>query len=64
MLYYSSMIAITAKVLKDGQGTLGVVLVPANHTEALGASKWGLIICGGLLLLMTSFICLLFHAVR
>ena len=59
----AGMIAITAKVLKDGQGTLGMVSVPANHTEAMGASKWGLIICGALLLLMTGFIGLLVRAV-
>jgi hypothetical protein len=56
------MIAIIGKVGKGGQETLGTVMVPSNHSEARGANTWGLVIAGGLLLLTTTFICLLLFA--
>lgn len=57
------MIAITGKVTKNGRGTMATVLVPANHTEAQGVGTWGLVIAGGLLLLTTTFICLILFSV-
>jgi hypothetical protein len=53
------MITITGKVTRHGRRSLEKVMVPANHTEAQGASAWGLVIAGGLLLLATTFICLI-----
>jgi len=60
------MIAIIGKVIKNGQESLSTVMVPANHSEArngvTGANTWGLVIAAGLLLLTTTFICLILFA--
>jgi hypothetical protein len=54
------MITITGKVNK--QGHMGTALVPANHSEANGASAWGLVIACGLVLLTSTLVCLLLFA--
>jgi hypothetical protein len=58
------MIAITGKVSENGHETIAKVMVPSNHTEAqsVNVNAWGLVIAGGLLLLATTFICLLLFA--
>ena len=58
------MVAITGRVSKNGQDTMATVFVPANNSEARGTSvgKWGLVIAGGLLLLASTFICLILLA--
>ena len=63
LLRFHGMVAITGKVNKNGHDILETVLVPANHTEAQGVSKWGLVIAGSLLLLTSTFICLLLLSV-
>jgi hypothetical protein len=59
MLLNDSMITIVGKVTRHGRRSLEKAVVPANHTEAQGVSTWGLVIAGGLLLLTTTFICLI-----
>ena len=61
MLNTPCMIAITGKVTEHGRETLGTVMVPSNHSEAQSShvNAWGLVIAGSLLLLTTTFICLL-----
>ena len=59
MLRYWSMTAVNFKAIKDGHGYVTTELVPANHTEARGADKWGMVVAGSLLLLTASFVCLL-----
>ena len=57
------MIVITGKVNKHGRIEIGKALVPANHSEAAsGASAWGWVIAGGLLLLTTTLVCLMLFA--
>jgi len=53
------MIAILGKATRHGRKTLEKVMVPANHSEAQGVGTWGLVIAGALLLLTTTFICLI-----
>jgi hypothetical protein len=53
------MIAILGKATRHGRKTLEKVMVPANHSEAQGVGTWGLVIAGTLLLLTTTFICLI-----
>jgi hypothetical protein len=53
------MIAILGKVTRHGHKTLERAMVPANHSEAQGVGAWGLVIAGALLLLTTTFICLI-----
>jgi hypothetical protein len=64
MLLNASMIAIIGKETRDGHEELAQVIVPANHSEARGGNvnAWGLVIAGGLLLLATTFICLILFA--
>lgn len=56
------MIAVTARIDRDGQKADETILVPANHGETVGVVAWGLIIAGGLLLAMIGFVGLILFA--
>ena len=63
LLRNPAVIAITGKVIKNGRTSLGTIMVPANHSEARNsAGTWGLVIAAGLLLVTTTFICLILLA--
>ena len=63
LLRNPAMVAITGKVIKNGRTSLGTVMVPANHSEARNSTgTWGLVIAAGLLLVTTTFICLILFA--
>jgi hypothetical protein len=59
----SRMKSVTFKVTRNGRGYLNTVWVPANHSEeARGASAWGMVIVGAVLLASAAFVCLLLLA--
>ena len=56
------MKAINYRVNLNGHARIATALVPANHTEAVGINKWGLLIAGVLLVLTLSFFSVLILA--